>query len=191
MPLIAKERALITVASTWNRLKRILVLQTQREQADTSNVTIELAIKMFRAAPEKYFVLPRVHTTYCWDASPGLGGIQALDNVDVLVEGYVLGHIQNIQIVDGIATIGHFAVADQNLERCGIGRVLANCLARILIRHHGICSIVFEENSTRFEEAGYVNFFKSLGAIQLERRPFLDRADRPRFEWDIRKLHRS
>jgi hypothetical protein len=176
-------------ASIWNGIKRILFWQTLHEQADSSAVSIEQAIKMFRAAPEKYFVHPRMHTSYCWDASsPGLGGIQTLDNADVLVAGRVLAHIQNVQISDGTAIVGHFAVADKKLEGHGIGRALAYCMARMLISHHGVHSIIFEENSTRFKEAEYARFFKSLGAHQLEKRPLIDRADRPRFEWKIREF---
>ncbi|WP_297831497.1 hypothetical protein [Pseudomonas sp.] len=152
-------------------------------------MTIEQAIEIFRVAPEKYFVHPRMHTPYCWDAgSPGFGGINSLESADVLVEGHILAHLRNVQIRDGIATVGHFAVADQKLEGLGVGQVLACCMAQMLISHHGVRSIIFEENSTRFEEAGYARFFTSLGARQLERRPFWDSADRPRFEWAIREL---
>jgi len=172
----------------WHGLKRILLRMQPSGLADSSNVAIEQAIEIFRVAPEKYIVHPQTHTP-CWDAGgPGFGGINSLESADVLVGVHVLAHIRNVQISDGIATVGHFAVADKKLEGFGVGRVLAYCMAQMLISHQGVRSIIFEENSTRFEEAGYARFFTSLGARQLERRPFWDRADTPRFEWDIREL---
>lgn len=110
-------------SSFLHALKRILKRQQLNGQVDSSNVTLEQAIKFFRLTPEKYFVQPRTRTAYCWDAdSPEFGGIITLDSADVLVRGRILAHMQNIQIVDGIATVGHLAVADQKLEGRGVGK---------------------------------------------------------------------
>ncbi|CAG9243708.1 hypothetical protein [Paraburkholderia caribensis] len=89
--------------------------------------------------------------------------------VDIYVKshGKSIAYIHQIAIdrATGNATIGHFAV-ERGLERKGVGRRLALILRAELAWRYGVKQIIFAENSTRYDDARYEDFFKYLGAQQ-------------------------
>lgn len=90
------------------------------------------------------------------------------DDIYVKSSNKPLGHVQQITIdtPTSVASIGHFAV-EKGLERKGIGRRMALTLRAELVWRYGVKQIVFKECSTRYEEAKYEDFFRSLGAQML------------------------
>lgn len=133
-------------------------------------------------APSMFFCGYGGHPYY-WTLSPTfcVDG-ETLPDIDVCVGGSVIGWIQNV-VVDHRrhrATVGHIAVA-RALVRKGHGREIAHVLGAELHRRFGVIEIVFSENSSKYESAGYESFFISLGAVKLPAKP----GWRPDWQWQF------
>lgn len=108
---------------------------------------------------------------YSWELSPAFPCAGwGLDNITVLAAGSPIAWIQEItlDVPCHCAKIGHFAI-DPRYAGHGLGRLLAKTLRAELHVRLGVVDIVFAERSTRFVEAGYEAFFRSLGATETTR----------------------
>jgi GNAT superfamily N-acetyltransferase len=104
------------------------------------------------------------------------------DDLYVRFDDVSVAYVQNIRFdpKTHIVTIGHFAVAE-GLERQGIGRRLAHVLRSEFAWRFQATEIRFEENSRRYDDAGYAPFFRSLGAIPVQH----PQSNRPDWHWNI------
>lgn len=113
---------------------------------------------------------------YNWSVQSTLdANIKALPDIYFTETDVIIGYIQNISIDLALAEakIRHFATVT-DMVRQGVGRKMVGSFARAVSENFGTKQIVFSENSTKYTEAGYPEFFAAIGAKPIEvgnRRP--------------------
>lgn len=110
---------------------------------------------------------------YDWARSPTFDAhVDSLPDIYVNAGGSAVAWVERITVSQaaGRATLGHFAVHSQ-LVRRGLGRSLAHALGLEFQLRFGITELVFSEDSPNYEQAGYEDFFRSLGAIPVVAQP--------------------
>jgi predicted N-acetyltransferase YhbS len=124
----------------------------------------ETAIKDFFGNPEASFFGSQ-KSPYSWDLLRSFGEISPLPDIFIRSANQPIGYVQNIQLElqHGIGWIGHIA-CETGFEGHGIGRKMVETLIKSLRETHGVTTLVFAENSTRYQSAGYPAFFKHIGA---------------------------
>jgi len=120
--------------------------------------TLDHAIERFHKDPVGCFA--GLYGTQIW-------GTKQVQDVYVKSFGWHIGYVQNVWIDhrNEEAKIGHIAV-DSGLEGRGIGRRLALAVQAELVRRYQVKRLIFQERSTKYEQAGYAQLFTSLGAYQ-------------------------
>lgn len=146
-----------------------------------TQLSADEAINLFISSPIDWFT--HRQEPYLWPSvCATTGHIEAnFTNICVDVHGYHLADIEYISIAERTATILHVGVAEEFTRR-GIGPALVRSLARELSRRYGVNTIIFSENSTKFHDRGYRNFFAKIGALSLPAR-WDQLPDRPDYEW--------
>ena len=131
---------------------------------------LEKAVALFRANPLRWF-----HGNPGQDVWPDEIINDAFctpPNIQIHVGSHIIGWVEGIHIdvPRRIARIRHLAVAE-GLENQGLGVVIAHALRLGLVANYRVHTIVFAEDSTRYEEAGYSKFFSKLGAHMIIEQP--------------------
>ena len=127
---------------------------------------VEEAIALFKANPLRWFRDARGPYRWCQDLTNGR--VWHTEDIGIYVGERPIGYVERFSITKETRTarIGHIAVA-KGLEGNGLGYVIAHALRLGLVANYQVTTIVFAEDHTDYEEAGYPEFFTRLGATEV------------------------
>lgn len=159
-----------------------------KNRAEPVKVDKKMAIAMFMGGPAEFFT--HREEPYEWPAYDEKSTRPVdFESIRVVVGGYTMGFVERMQCFNGTAYVKHIAMAkdfaklkDEQGKKLRLGNALARALAAQLRSRYRVNKIVFQEDHSKYEEAGYDAFFRGLGANPLPTGPG-QRPDRPDFEW--------
>lgn len=124
------------------------------------------AIELFKANPLRWF--RDAQGPYAWCRQLTNGIIYDARDIGIYVGDRAIGFVEGISVNNQtkVARIRHIAVA-KGLEGRGLGFVIAHALRLGLVANYQLRTIVFAEDHTDYEEAGYPAFFSRLGATMI------------------------
>lgn len=140
------------------------------------------AIDSFKRTPANYFTYRQ--KPFSWPQQDSDRTTQ-IDFTDMCVQvcDHKLGFVERVHCIDATAWIKHIAVVKSlGGKRTKIGTVLARAYAHELRTRYGINRIIFQEDHREFKEAGYPEYFASIGATPMSIKHG-QLPDRPDFEW--------
>ena len=158
----------------WREFKLNACLLCRRRR-----ITDDEAVELFIANPMRWF---RAHNgPYIWSDILINDTFYSTADIGIYVGRRAIGYVEGIMVdnVSKTARIRHIAVS-KGLEGRGLGYVVANALRLGLVAHYQVKTIVFAEDSTRYEAAGYAAFFTRLGAESIIEEP----GWRPVWRWE-------
>lgn len=126
-------------------------------------LSTQQALALFRKDPLRWFC--NHGRPHVWpQVADGQVLIYPLD-VTIAVGGVTIGWIERItvDIAQKVARVQHIAVS-KDLEGQGLGYVIAHALRLSLVANYKVSTILFAEDSRRYDEADYPGFFARLGA---------------------------
>lgn len=124
------------------------------------------AIALFKANPLRWFRDAR--GPYLWCQQLTNGRVYQTDDIGIYVGDRPIGYIERFSVTKDTRTarIGHIAVS-KGLEKKGLGYVIAHALRLGLVANYQVTTIIFAEDHTDYEAAGYPEFFTRLGATMV------------------------
>ena len=131
---------------------------------------LEKAVALFRANPLRWF--HEHQGPYVWPDQLINDAFCTPSDIGIYVGSHPIGYVEGIcvDVPMRVARIRHIAVA-KGLENRGLGVVIAHALRLSLVANYRVNTLVFAEDSTRYEEAGYPEFFSRLGAQMIIEQP--------------------
>ncbi len=137
------------------------------------------AVALFKENPLRWFRNPA--GPYTWTSRLINNERYHPADISIYVGDMAIGFVEGIVVfhTTKTATVRHIAVS-KGLEGQGLGFVIAHALRLCLVNHYQVKTILFEEDSSKYQSARYPAFFSRLGAKMIVVRP----GGRPSWRWE-------